>query len=468
MITERDDGKKFDEERLYLYQLIVNTDLLAACRDLIRPELCSNKYTEYLFRWILEYYDTTGKAPAKDITSIYIKHKDDIDPDESKNIQTLLENLSNDEENFVINNVKHNTDNIINYFNWRALTELQKELKKATDIKDVVYGQSLLVKHKNVERTECDVYDPFQDHDVTADYFEDGGERLFKLPGALGSVLGWFLRGDLVGLVAGQKSGKSWFSIFVQSIAVQLGLKVLFFNLEITDKQFGRRVWQSLNGLPKEAGVHPIPSFTDYGSIEMNEVEVTPEEMVVERAKIKKRAQALKRQMRGSLKVVNIPRGKATLSAMKTKTEQLEKELGFVPDLIVVDNPDVMNHKSRGSNNELKDEEHTWIDLAGWAQELNACIFAPTHGNRDAYGGKKFGIKGLGGSYKKLAHVGKMIQLSMSEKEKKQGYARVKLFEGIERDDGESGGEAIVLHALGLGQWHVDSRFVQDTSLEDE
>jgi len=467
LITERDDGSQFDEERLFIYQLIVNDNLLSNCRSILKPELASNKYAEYLFKWIIEYYDTTGKAPGKDITSIFVKYKDEIDEDEAKNIQTLLENIDEDSENFKVNNTQHNSENIINYFNWRAFSEMNEEMKKAVKNKDLKYAEEILTKFKRVEKTECDVYDPFINHEETSDSFNFEEERLFKLPGVLGYILGWWLRGDLVGLVAGSKAGKSWFAIFVQAFCLSLGLNILYFNLEIAKRQFTRRTWQSINTMPKEPGTYKLPHFEDDGSIYYDEIEIKDEQMITDSERIKKRAHALRLQNRGRIKTVTFPRGTATVSMLKTKTQQLEKELNFVPDVIIVDNPDVMKHRSAGGySNENKDEEQTWVDLAGWAQELDVCVFAPTQGNRDAYNGKKFGIGGLGGSYKKIPNVGKMIMLSMGEKEKAACYSRVKLFEGIERDDGtENTSEAVVLHALGLGLWYIDSKFLNETEI---
>lgn len=468
MKIERDTGHNYDEERLYLYQLLTNENLLSACRSVLKPELMSNKYTEQILRWLLEYYDVTGCAPGADTTSIFVKYKDTIDEDVANNIQKILESLSGDEEKYKINNVGHNTENIIKYFNWRALEELEKSLKIANRTKDVKYALELLQKFTRVEKTECDVYDPFTDHEQTAQFFNIEEERLFRLPGALGSVLGWFLRGDVVGMVAPQKAGKTWMSIFIESVALDAGLNVLYFNLEVTKEQFGRRIWQNLNAMPKEADVKcKLPHFGDDGDIYYDEILSKSSDLIIEPDKIKKRAQSLKLQKRGKIKVATFARGSATMQMLKSKKEQLEKEMGFIPDLIVIDNPDVMRHQAQGNyGNENKDEEQTWIDIAGWAQTTHTCIFAPTHGNRDSYGGKKIKIKALGGTFKKLAHVGKMIYLSMGEEEKKQCYARVGLFEGVERDDGSvEGGEAIVLHALSLGMWHVDSRFLNDTNI---
>jgi replicative DNA helicase len=457
---ERDTGKNYDEERLYLFQLLTNTDLLRSCRDILRPELASNKYTEHLLRWLLEYYDVTGVAPGKDTTSLFVKHKDNLDEDVANNVQKILENLSGNEANYAINNVPHNAKNIEKYFNWRALSELEKSLKEANKGKDVEYALQLLQKFKRVEKTECGVYDPFTDHKQTAESFNLEEDRLIKFPGALGNVIGWFLRGDLIGFMAHQKAGKTWLSIFLSSFVIDSGFKVLYFNLEVTEKQFQRRIWQNLNAMPKEAGIKvKLPHFTDDGDIEWDETITKDEDLIVDEESIKKRAESLKLQKRGRIKVVTMKRGSATLSKIQSKTAQLEKELGFVPDLIVIDNFDVVQIK------DAEEEEKLWMHAAGWAQEENYCILTPTQGNRDSYK-KKGGIKALGGSYRKCSHVGKMFMLTMSEDEKMNCFCRVKLLEGIDRDDGPAeGGEAVVLHALGLGMWHVDSRYINETQI---
>ena len=104
MNIQVDDCSEFDEENVYILQLITNTSLLTYCRGILDPRLASNKYTEHVLRWVMHYYDLTGKAPQKDITSLYLENKDKIDKDEAENIQILLSNLDGNAD-YSVNNV---------------------------------------------------------------------------------------------------------------------------------------------------------------------------------------------------------------------------------------------------------------------------------------------------------------------------------------------------------------------------
>lgn len=459
MNLEIDDCSEFDVESTFVLQLIMNTNLLSHCRDIIKPNLASNKYTEHVLRWLLEYYDATGKAPKNDITSIFIANRTKISEDEAENVEILLQNLGDDYE---VNNTEHNAKNIIDYFNWRKLSLLQEDLKQANKMKDITRGLSLINSYTEIAKTKSDSYNPFRDTKETFESFTNDNEVVLRMQGALGSVLGDFVRGDTIGMVAKQKSGKSMVCLHIMEEAINQGKNVLYFNLEIAKRQMNRRVWQRFNRIPKKTGDYEIPYF-DGQEIAWKKTTVEEKHMRLGFEEIKKRASTMRRQKQGKVEIVTFPRTTATLNQLKNKTQQLEKEMGFVPDLIIIDNPDCMDYKE--TNNENKDEENLWAKISGWAEIADVCIFAPTHGNRKSFSGKGFGIDGLGGSYGKLKSVGKMFQLSMSPEEKSEGYATIKMFEGTERDESSTYGRAIVLVALDFCQWGLDSRLEKEVTI---
>lgn len=463
MNIQVDDCSEFDEENIYILQLITNTSLLTYCRGILDPRLASNKYTEHVLRWVMHYYDLTGKAPQKDITSLYLENKGKIDKDEAENIQILLSNLDGNAD-YSVNNVEHNANNIITYFNWRKLTLHQEDMKKAVEMKDVDRGLSLITNYHEIAKTQADSYNPYRDHEETYNCFVSDDEVVLRMQGDMGAVMGDFVKGDVTALVAKQKSGKSMLCLAVMEEAVNQGKKVLYYNLEIAKKQMKRRTWQLLNKMPKKAGKYRIPYFDSSNRICWKEVAISQKDLKLDIDSIKKRANVMRMQKRGRMEIITIPRMKATLSDLKIKTKQLEKELNFVPDIIIIDNPDCMNYKE--SNNELKDEENLWAKMSGWASEDNIAIFAPTHGNRKSFSSKGFNIDGLGGSYGKLKSVGKMLQLIMTPEMKAEGYAKISVFEGTERDENSTYGEAICLVALDFCQWGIDSRLEKDVILD--
>lgn len=458
MELQRDNQSQHDQERLILCQMITNTKLLQTLYPVASPELFENPYAQRIIRWIKDYFKQAGQAPGRDIESIYLNNRGQIvDSDEAENIAVLLRTLSKDWEKFKINNTDYTANSAMKYLKLQALKRHSRELEMAIASGDPARGEQVIADFKRVESPKGHGVDILSNAEKISEAFSNEEERLFKLQGDLGKVLGWFVRGELVGILSPTKGGKSWCQWYCAMRASLLNLRALYINLEITEKQLIRRVWESFTGRPRETSDVEIPRFVVDGSKFRIEYRQTKMEGVNPDIKsIETQQKKFKRQIReGGIRLETFPRFQASLGDIKALLDNLEYYENFVPDVIIVDYADVLRPEYQ-TKNHLQDENRIWMDLAGLATQRNCCIITATQGNRSSWGGKEYGLKGTGGVYEKLSHVGKLLSLTATDEEKERGVTRVNLL--LERDGKFSSQQVVVLQSLDIGRWYLDSR----------
>lgn len=466
MEIERDDLSSYDQERTFLGQLITNTEILKKVYPVLDPVLMANEYSRILVRWIKDYYIETNRAPGKDIESIYIQNRSMIrDKDIRKNVSTMLKRLAKNWKAYNTSNPEYNAKVITEYFRMQSLTKLSENIQNSVDLGDLSEAEATIAGYNRIEVIGSQAVDLFKDTALISDAFNDHTEIVFRLPGKLGKALGPFSRGELTGIVAPTKGGKSWFKLFCAQRAVLSELKVLIFNFEITQKMYLRRAWQGHRGSPREGGIVQFPYLEG--------VQIKYKDKIFSSPNYSKRA-VLKEQKTmkamlngGGIKIVTISRGKATLAKMEQELIIQEKE-GFIPDFIIVDYADILR-SGRRFDREQKEENFVWEALAGMAVERNAHIMTSTQGNRKSFDGQKYGIEGLGGFYDKLSHAGKIFGIVVGAEERARGLSRIQYW--YERDGLGSFREVTVLTGFTIGRMYLDSIFtdeIEDIEDDDE
>jgi len=464
MEIERDDLSSYDQEKTFLGQLITNTEILKRVFPVLDPELMSNEYSRILTRWIRDYYAETERAPGKDIESIYIKNRSLIrDKDIRKNVSTMLKRLAKNWKMYNTSNPEYNAKVITEHFRMQSLVRLSEKIQDSVDMGDFSEAESTIAGYNRIEIVGSQAVDLFKDSHIISDAFNDHTEVVLRLPGKLGEALGPFNRGELTGIVAPTKGGKSWFKLFCAQRTALNELKVIIFNFEITQRMYLRRAWQGHLGSHRNGGVIEMPY------LEGNEIKYRDRTLPTpnySRMAILKEQKKMKTMLNGGgLKIVTIPRGKATLTKMEQELSYQEKE-GFLPDLIIVDYADILR-SGRKFDREQKEENFVWEALAGMAVERNAHIMTSTQGNRKSFDGQKYGIEGLGGFYDKLSHAGKIFGIVVGAEERAHGLSRIQYW--YERDGLGSFREVTVLTGFSIGRMYLDSIFTDEIEgIEDD
>jgi hypothetical protein len=460
MHIEIDDHSEYDQERLFLCQLITNTDLLKEVFPQFDPDLLSSEYSVIVGKWIKQHFKETQSAPGKDLQTIFSRRSGEIrDKEVVKNISILLKSLSADWSKYRIVNKDYNAKEIINYLDEQNARRLHDDIEDAIDRGDFKRVPQLTMGYKKIQIVSSIGESIFSGADKYVEAFQESNQRLFSLQGALGKVVGPFRRGELSAIAARTKGGKTYLKWYIVRRAAAQGLKGVYFNLEVNKNMFNRRVWQDLSGSPKKDKKVRLGFFDEDGDIDYRyENRTGPKNMTS--ADFEKKIKTYKSLYKhGDIWPITYPRGKASLTDMRNDVKRLWEYHGYQADFVAMDYMDIIRHDGfQKDKHEI--ENAIWQETASWAAEDNIAIISSTQGNLDSFEGKNFGAKGVGGVYKKLSHVDKLIALYSGDLDEDQGVVRVKRL--FDRDMGPSSKECVVIQGFDIGRFYVDSRIAGD------
>lgn len=460
MKIELDSHDEFDQERLFLCQLITNTDLFKEVSPSFNPDLLSSEYTRIVGKWIHHHFKKTQTAPGKDLQTIFNRRSKEIrDKDVVKNISLLLKSLSKDWARYKITNVHYSSEEIITYLEEQNARKLQEDIADAIDRNDFKKVPSLALGYRKVQPVYAKGESVFSNPEKYIKAFNKDNMSLFSLQGDLGKLVGPFRRGEFSAIAARTKAGKTYFKWYIARRAASAGLKGVFFNLEVSENMFNRRIWQDFSGMPKVTKRVRLPFFDENGDIDYKyEERKGPGELSsVEFSKKLRNYQSL--YSPGNIYPITYPRGVATLADMRNDVRRLWEYEGYMADFIVLDYMDIIRYDGP-LRDQYEIENALWRDTAAWASEDNIAIVSSTQGNMESFDGKTFTAKGIGGVYKKLSHPDKILALYSGELDENQSIIRIKRL--FDRDHGPSSAECVVLHGFDIGRFYMGSRMADN------
>lgn len=507
-------------EKQILTAFIISDELLHQFSNVAKLEYFQSSFIREIVGWAFEYYKSYQKAPKTYIQSIFdFKVADGkVDGAESKLIEQLLTELSHQFEVQNEVNVNYYADIIEEYFKRRELeitVNVVQNLLRENRVADAEYT---VVKHNQIVRVREDFINPFEE-EVIRKTFEESTNDFFRFPGQLGDFLGDFDRGWLVGLAGPFKRGKTWYA---QEFAVQAMLsfrKVLFFSLEMAEKQMNERLYKRLTVTGDMSKTYRFPIFdckhnqtgTCLRPERMNRETLFDDEESWQqlppafninstyqsctvcrhngtldqfyhpavwyeprrRPEYDERRIALKlRQLQmyfPYLRYKCYPRFSANVSDLKRDVQMLEWLYDFVPDVIVIDYADILRPEE-GASEGFEKEDRTWIALSQLAMEKNCLVVTPTQVTKAGQNATQIGVQHQARWVGKMGHVDAMFALNQTEKEQNKGLMRFSTIAHRHNKFSPSH-NCLVLQNLDLGQPHLDSeiqRFEEQNEDEDE
>jgi hypothetical protein len=176
-------------ERKLVTHCITSTPVLAHVSKLWKQELAKAPYSAKVIRWCIEHYEYYNTAPKEHIMDLYLAHKHTLDDSLADPIGQFLHSLNEDYTE--VGNTDYIIDQTVNYLRLRAVEVFQDQLKLATTNKDYVEAERLIANFSKVDITSHSTVDftalsPME----VADAFNKDETTLFKLPGALGAMIG--------------------------------------------------------------------------------------------------------------------------------------------------------------------------------------------------------------------------------------------------------------------------------------
>ena len=250
-------------ERQICQGLIISERFIREIKPVLSLSGLQLPFAKTVAKWCIEFYDSHQSAPGRTIQDIFVeKRKHDLDEDQAELIEEFLTSISDEYEQQDTFNVKYYLEKAEIHLKTVSLQNLAKEISSAVVGGRIEEAEALVKGYERISRPESKGVDPINDSRVIANAFEENsGDKLFKLPGALGNALGDFERGGLYAYVGAAGTGKTWWLMLTALKALFAGFNVIFFSLEMSEKQMIKRIWHYINGLPtiKWAGELLLP-----------------------------------------------------------------------------------------------------------------------------------------------------------------------------------------------------------------
>jgi replicative DNA helicase len=490
---------QLDIERKITTAFIVSTLFCKKTKFIYKKEYLEVDYAKTVIQWALDYFKQYQTAPGIHIQDIYDVEKESLKESEADTISVFLESLSDEYEKAESLNVDYLADQARKYFRKRALEILFEKGNKYASAGKVEEAEKLLLKHKQVSKATSGRFDPFNVFNIRNYDVEDLSNRLFKLPSALGDLVGWFERSWLVAVIAPEKRGKSWLLEEIIFSALLRKLKVFWVSLEMSKLQLEKRIYQKLtgSGLIEEYCFYPVfdcQKNQDNSCLNRNrinsiklfdedgnrpELKKRSEYKVctlcrgenkkyipaywyqyekMEKLKIKKieqKAKAFISMYGGNLRVKAFPRFSANIEDIINELDDLEFSENFLPDVIVIDYLDIL---AQGKNRlEGRDKvDYIWKQAARIAGERNCLVVNADQSDAMGRNQRSLNDSNWSEDKRKDSHIDMRIALNQTAREKADKVMRINVL--MHRHNYfHPMREVLCLQELSLGQPLLDS-----------
>lgn len=447
------------DERTILQWIIASNDLfrhVLATHD--APALFETAFCRTVARWVYDWGRVEPeKAPSTALAMLYQMHLAEIpDEKESQAIGDFLQKLSADWSKADPPSVNFAKDRCDLYFRrrviQRSLDMATRALEAGTD-DGVRQAENAFLGFSKPLGTKAQMVDLLHDAQSIHEAYTSEDEIVFRMPGAVGEMLGPLTRGDFVGILAREKMGKSFWVDLFSICAMYQGRKVLIVDFELVQKQKARRLWGHLQGRPRLDMETPIPGFSNIGEIVYQTRKVPGVRPGLK--EVEEFQKGIRRLSQGgSVKFVNVGGEGMTMKDLHAMIRSLKTLHDWVPDLIVMDSLDYVKSSAR---EKLDKQDEIWGDARGIAQDMDCVVLSPSHTGRQSK--RENGDENdVAGDLGKIRKVTKTLVLNQTPKEKEFGIMRVS--SGISRDEATSTDQVVVLQHLGINRPYLDSRWL--------
>ncbi len=429
-------------ERQFLIGLVVSKPFLASAAPVLDTDLLQSSPLRLIAKWCLDYWTKYSEAPGKNIEAVFHKWVDteERDEDEVDAVSALLEGLSKEHDSAPTLNVPHLLDELGKYLSLQKLTKLNEALDThlATGDQDEALRQ--VIQFSSVDLGLGAGINPMMDRAAWERAFAAPAEPLIEFPGDAGRFLNHALTRDaLVGIQAPEKRGKTFWCVEFVIRALRARRKVALFEVgDLSESQIMRRLGVRLSAAPMyrdQCGVIQVPDGMERVNAEEGEVPVElsykqhkAPHVVTRRSSLR----AVRKFMRGCgldrrtphLMLSVHANSSINVKGIEGLIERWEHERGFVPDVVVIDYPDILlpEDTKKEFRHQVND---TWKALRRMSQERHCLVIAPTQANTMSYDVDTQTMKHFSEDKRKGAHVTAMLGLNQTPAEKKVGVMRL-------------------------------------------
>lgn len=440
-----------------LTALAFSEDKLASVLVALDPKLFEEPYDDIAAR-IIEYRSRFGKAPGREHIDDIFDHVLGNPRDRRQQLYTrLLMGLIEQAEGL---NLKYVVDRVSTFVRKQTLktaiieaSDVLMQQQSSDDAADQI--ESILSKAMNHRLDEYDA-GLFMDSANALSFLEDDQDDYLSMGiPALDDRRLCPVRGELIILMAPRKIGKSWWGVNLVKRANIQHWKVAYISLEMSQEKVMGRLFQSFYGIAKrEESYERLEMDIDKGQLVGLELRRKRPRRNLGQRNIHEYFRNEQRTRKSALHnvlVKDFPTGSLTVRKLEAYLDQIEAQHRFVPDLLIIDYPDLMYY-----NPHYKDDEINRIyeELRGLGKKRNMAVATPTQGNRETEGARMGRTGQVAGTIGKIATCDVCLILARTKEEKALGLARI--FAAAGRGD-EDGFTVLMSQDLHTGQFVLKS-----------
>lgn len=269
-------------------------------------------------------------------------------------------------------------------------------------------------------------------------------------------------RGELHLFIAPPKRGKTWWLVNMAKRCLLQRLRIVYITLEISEAQIAQRMIQSLFSVLRRKARVPVTRLRsdDLGRLLRFEQEMISGRMslddVTSRPKIEKKLGQL--HGRNNLIIKAFPTGALSVSALRGYLDMLERSSGFVPDMVVIDYPDLMKVDTK---NYRVDLGALYRDLRGIAVERNVGVITASQSNRAGATAKLITDTHAAEDFSKIATADTVFTYTQTVAERELGLAR--LFVSNSRVGDKDRFVVLLSQSYPVGQFCLESTQMADS-----
>ena len=430
-----------------------------------RPGLFKTDLANLIATWCLEYYQQFNGAINNNIRTRLQKHQDQYPNDEKvKLIDELLSSLNLEAEH----QPPQNRDYVINlasdYFTKVRLERIADRIKAGIQSRNIADSLDAVHSFSKVELGTDMGIDPIRNEEAIRQAFEATGERLidFSEPGLDDAAIFFgdtFSRDTLVGFLASEKSGKSFFLLDMAIRAVQQGKRVAYFEVgDMSQTQVMMRLIQRLSARPKKQKLIKIPERIEFDkkfnadvSFYCKDIKkpLTADLAVSRLARFGRGLDELfGKDIHGLLRLSCHPSGSMSVIGIESRLDAWERA-GWQPDIVVIDYADILAPIDGRQEKRFQVDE-TWKRLRGLSQKRHICVITASQADAASYRVKTLDKSNFSESKTKLAHVNAFIGINALADEKEKQLRRLNYI--VRREEAYSEQECLyVAGCLAIG-----------------
>jgi hypothetical protein len=441
--------------RAVLTGMIVNETILGrVASKWAKPGLFASRWENLVGQWCVDYWERYNKPPEKDVEGLFRRWTNKARDEATVSlVDSFLSGLSGE---YTQRNEELNPDFVVDQagelFQRVKLARLSEAVEASLEAGEVKEAEGLVENWSRIELGQGSFEDPFTDKASVYDTFalKPEDEVLFRYPGPLGRFFGGaFARDNFVGLMAPDKTGKSFWLLDIAYRALEQHRKVAFFEVgDMSRRQVKIR-------LMVRNSVHPYRSNNPDGTwpctVRWPVSLLSPPRQDDENKENKTKLPArVKFKAKKYLKPLDRKTAWAACQKfMRLKAKSTESlfrlscydaddlsaaglkvivqdwaRQGWCPDLVVIDYADLLAAPP-GIRDPRDQINKTWKQLRSIATKLHCCVVTATQSDADAYGRYLIDRKNFSEDKRKNATISNMYAINVTEGEKARQLCRL-------------------------------------------